>query len=211
MSAAQKISYFGLIRNGIFGENPVFRVALSLCPAVAVTNTLKSGLLMGVAVFFVQVMANISISIVRKLIHARIRLPAYILIIGTWVTVANLLLAAYEWPIYKEIGLYVELIVAFAIILSRAELFASKNEVVPSLFDGLGMGLGFMFALGAISFVRELLGNGALMGYHVVNTHPVLLFALPMGGFFAVGLLMGFFNWIDIRFFGGHGASGAGH
>ena len=206
-----KNSYWGLVKNGMFGENPIFRVALSLCPAVAVTSSLKGGFMMGLGVFFVQTMANVSISAVRKYINARIRLPAYILIIGTWVTVANLLLEAYAYPVYKQIGLYLELIVAFAIILSRAELFASKNKVTPSLFDGLGMGLGFMLALMVISFFRELIGNGSLWGHPLVNTHPVLLMVLPAGGFFAVGLLMGFFNWIDIRFFGGQGASGGGH
>ncbi|MDA8169927.1 MAG: electron transport complex subunit RsxE [Nitrospiraceae bacterium] len=211
MSAAGKTSYIGLLKNGIFGENPVFRVALSLCPSVAVTNSLKSGFLMGIGVFFVQTMANISVSFVRKFIHSRIRLPAYILIIGTWVTVANLLLEAYSYSLYKQIGLYLQLIVAFAIILSRAELFASKNKVVPSLFDGLGMGIGFLIALVVISFFRELIGKGALWDYQLVSTKPILLFVLPAGGFFAVGLLMGFFNWIDIRFFGGHGASGGGH
>ncbi|MDA8089353.1 MAG: electron transport complex subunit RsxE [Nitrospiraceae bacterium] len=211
MSTANDVSYTGLIKNGIFGENPVFRIALSLCPAVAVTNSLKNGLLMGIGVFFVQVLANVSVSAVRNFIHERIRLPAYILIIGMWVTAINLLLEAFAYSVYKQIGLYLELIVAFAIILSRAELFASKNKLIPSLFDGIGMGLGFLVALVSISFFRELLGSGSLFGVSVVASKPVLLFALPAGGFFAVGLLMGFFNWIDIRFFGGHGASGAGH
>lgn len=211
MSTANDVSYMGLIKNGIFGENPVFRIALSLCPAVAVTNSLKNGLLMGIGVFFVQVLANVSVSAVRNFIHERIRLPAYILIIGMWVTAINLLLEAFAYSVYKQIGLYLELIVAFAIILSRAELFASKNKLIPSLFDGIGMGLGFLVALVSISFFRELLGSGSLFGVSVVASKPVLLFALPAGGFFAVGLLMGFFNWIDIRFFGGHGASGAGH
>ncbi len=211
MSSATNTNYIGLLKNGIFGENPVFRIALSLCPAVAVTNSLENGLLMGIGVLAVQTLANISISTVRNVIHERIRLPAYILIIATWVTAINLLLEAFAYPVYQKIGLYLQLIVAFAIILSRAELFASKNKFMPSLFDGLGMGMGFLVALVAISFFRELLGSGSLFGYHVVDSKPVLLFALPAGGFFAVGLLMGFFNWIDIRFFGGHGASGAGH
>lgn len=211
MSTAGKTSYIGLLKNGMFGENPVFRIALSLCPSVAVTSTLKGGLLMGIGVFCVQTLANVSVSIVRNFVHERIRLPAYILIIGMWVTAINLLLEAYAYTVYKQIGLYLELIVAFAIILSRAELFASKNKVMPSLFDGLGMGAGFLLALLVISFFRELLGSGSLFGYPIVQTRPVLLFLLPAGGFFAVGLLMGFFNWIDMKFFGGHGASGASH
>ncbi len=211
MAQPNKISYFGLIKNGIFGENPIFRVALSLCPAVAVTNSLKGGMLMGVAVLFVQTMTNVTVSILRKFINPKVRIPIFILVTATWVTVSDLLLHAYEPAAYKQVGLYIKLIVAFAIILSRAELFASKNKVIPSIFDGLGMGMGFLLALTVISFFRELLGSGSLLGYPLVATKPVLIFVLPAGGFFAVGLLMGFFNWIDIKFFGGAGSSGGGH
>jgi len=212
MSAqAEKISYVGLIKNGIFGENPIFRVALSLCPAVAVTSTVKGGVLMGVGVLFVQTMVNLTVSIFRKFINPRVRIPAYILIIATWVTVTDLSLNAFAHDVYKMIGLYIKLIVAFAIILSRAELFASKNKVTPSFFDGLGMGIGFLLALTFISFFRELVGKGSLFGHAIVSTKPVLIFIMPAGGFFVVGLLMGLFNWIDIKFFGGGGASGGGH
>jgi electron transport complex protein RnfE len=107
-------------------------------------------------------------------------------------------------------GLYIKLIVAFAIILSRAEVFASKNRVIPSFFDGLGMGSGFMLALVIIGFFRELLGKGSVWGYQIIQTNPLLIMILPAGGFFAVGILMGFFNWIDMKYFGGKGAGGAG-
>jgi electron transport complex protein RnfE len=205
------ISYIRLIRNGIFAENPIFRVALSLCPAVAVTSTVKGGFYMGIGVLFVQTMVNVTVSLFRKFIHPRVRIPAYILIIATWVTVTDLGLHAVAPAVYKQIGLYIKLIVAFAIILSRAEIFASKNKVTPSLFDGVGMGIGFFFALMLISFFRELVGKGSLWGYPLIATKPMLIFILPAGGFFAVGLLMGLFNWIDIRFFGGTGSSGGGH
>jgi H+/Na+-translocating ferredoxin:NAD+ oxidoreductase subunit E len=204
-------SYSRLVRNGIFAENPIFRVALSLCPAVAVTNGVKNGFLMGIAVLFVQVMANVTVSFMRKFIHPRVRLPSYMFLIATWVTVIDLVMAAFTRDVYKQMGLYIQLIVAFAIILSRAELFASKNKVAPSFFDGLGMGIGFLFALVVISFFRELFGKGSLWGAHIVDFKPLLIMILPTGGFFAVGLLMGLFNWIDIRFFGGGGASGGGH
>ena len=204
-------SYLQIVKNGIFAENPIFRVALSLCPAVAVTSGVKKGFLMGIAVLFVQVMANVTISVVRKFIHPRVRIPSYMFIIATWVTVIDLVMAAFARDVYKQMGLYIQLIVAFAIILSRAELFASKNKVTPSFFDGLGMGIGFLFALVVISFFRELLGKGSLWGVHIVDFKPLLIMILPTGGFFAVGLLMGLFNWIDIRFFGGGGASGGGH
>jgi len=204
-------SYLQIVKNGIFAENPIFRVALSLCPAVAVTSGVKNGFLMGIAVLFVQVMANVTVSVVRKFIHPRVRIPSYMFIIATWVTVIDLVMAAFARDVYKQMGLYIQLIVAFAIILSRAELFASKNKVTPSFFDGLGMGIGFLFALVVISFFRELLGKGSLWGMPIVDFKPLLIMILPTGGFFAVGLLMGLFNWIDIRFFGGGGASGGGH
>lgn len=206
-----QVNYWALIKNGIFAENPIFRVALSLCPAVAVTSGVKNGFLMGVAVLFVQTMVNVTVSIVRKFIHPRVRIPSYMFIIATWVTVTDLLMAAFARDVYRQMGLYIQLIVAFAIILSRAELFASKNKVAPSFFDGLGMGVGFFFALIVISFFRELFGKGSLWGMPLVDFKPLLIMILPTGGFFAVGLLMGLFNWIDIRFFGGTGASGGGH
>jgi len=204
-------SYWALIKNGIFAENPIFRVALSLCPAVAVTSGVKNGFLMGIAVLFVQTMVNVTISVIRNFIHPRVRIPSYMFVIATWVTVTDLLMAAFARDVYKQMGLYIQLIVAFAIILSRAELFASKNRVVPSFFDGLGMGIGFLFALVVISFFRELLGKGSIWGLHIVEFKPLLIMILPTGGFFAVGILMGLFNWIDIKFFGGTGASGGGH
>lgn len=204
-------SYLALIKNGIFAENPIFRVALSLCPAVAVTSGVKNGFLMGIAVLFVQTMVNVTISLIRNFIHPRVRIPSYMFVIATWVTVTDLLMAAFARDVYKQMGLYIQLIVAFAIILSRAELFASKNKVAPSFFDGLGMGIGFLFALVVISFFRELLGKGSVWGLHLVEFKPLLIMILPTGGFFAVGILMGLFNWIDIKFFGGTGASGGGH
>ena len=204
-------SYLEIVKNGIFAENPIFRVALSLCPAVAVTSGVKNGFLMGIAVLFVQTMVNVTVSVVRKFIHPRVRIPSYMFIIATWVTVTDLLMAAFARDVYRQMGLYIQLIVAFAIILSRAELFASKNKVTPSFFDGLGMGIGFLFALVVISFFRELLGKGSLWGMAIVDFKPLLIMILPTGGFFAVGLLIGLFNWIDIKFFGGGGASGGGH
>lgn len=210
-NSENKISYISLIKNGIFSENPIFRVALSLCPAVAVTSGVKNGFMMGIAVLFVQTMVNVTVSIVRKFIHPKVRIPSYMFIIATWVTVTDLSMAAFVRDIYAQMGLYIKLIVAFAIILSRAELFASKQKITPSFFDGLGNGIGFLFALVIIGFFRELLGKGSLWGYPIVDTKPLLIMILPTGGFFAVGILMGLFNWIDMKFFGGGGASGGGH
>lgn len=199
MERENRTDFIGLIRDGIFKENAIFKLALSLCPSIAVTNNLRNGVLMGVAVLFVQVMVNITISLMRNIIHPRIRLPIFMLVISGWVTITDMTMAAFAQEAYKQMGLYIQLIVAFASILARAEMFASKNKVAPSLFDGLGMGLGFLFALSVISFFRELLGKGSLWGYPVIDAKPLLIMVLPAGGFFAVGILMGFFNWLSMK------------
>jgi Na+-translocating ferredoxin:NAD+ oxidoreductase subunit E len=187
------------ILNGIVKENTIFKLALSLCPSIAVTNNLKNGVLMGIAVLFVQVMVNLTISLLRNVIQPKVRLPIFMLVISGWVTVTDLSMAAMVPDVYKQMGLYIQLIVAFASILARAEMFASKNSFVPSMADGVGMGIGFLFALTVISFFRELLGKGSLWGMAIVNTKPLLILILPAGGFFAVGILMALFNWIDAR------------
>ncbi len=197
-----------LIKNGMFGENTIFRMAISLCPSIAVTNGMKNGMALGIAVVFVQTMVNATVSLMRNFIHPKIRIPIFMLIIAGYVTIIDLLMATYARPIYKEIGLYIQIIVAFASIFARAEVFANKNKVVSSVCDGLGMGIGFLLAMLVISFFRELLGKGELFGYSIISGNPLLIMILPTGGFLAVGLLMGFFNWIDMRFFGGKGASG---
>lgn len=199
MAQAETTDYFGLIKNGILKENTIFKLALSLCPSIAVTNNVRNGVLMGVAVLFVQVMVNITISLMRKFIHPRIRLPIFMLVISGWVTVTDMTMAAFTPEAYRQMGLYIQLIVAFASILARAEMFASKNKIVPSMFDGIGMGLGFLLALTIISFFRELLGRGSLWGVPVIQAKPLLILILPAGGFFAVGILMGFFNWMSAR------------
>jgi len=203
MAQPEATDYFGLIKNGIFKDNTIFKLALSLCPSIAVTNNLRNGVLMGVAVLFVQIMVNITISLMRHLIHPRIRLPIFMLVISGWVTVTDMTMAAFAPEAYKQMGLYIQLIVAFASILARAEMFASKNKIMPSMFDGVGMGLGFLLALTIISFFRELLGKGSLWGFEIIQANPLLIMVLPAGGFFAVGILMGFFNWLSARNEGG--------
>lgn len=209
MSVGHK-SNWELVKNGIFGENTIFRMAISLCPSIAVTNSMKNGVALGVSVVFVQTMVNITVSAIRKFIHPKIRIPIFMLVIAGYVTIIDMLMATYARAVYKEIGLYIQIIVAFASIFARAEVFASKNKLVPSFMDGFGMGIGFLLAMVVISFFRELLGKGELWGASIISGNPLLIMILPAGGFLAVGLLMGFFNWIDMRFFGGKGASGAG-
>ena len=198
-----------LFLNGIVKVNTIFKLALSLCPSIAVTNNLKNGIFMGLAVLFVQVMVNMTISLLRKVIHPKVRLPIFMLVISGWVTVTQLMMAAFVPDVYSKVGLYVALIVAFASILARAEMFASKNSIIPSMTDGLGMGVGFLFALSVISFFRELVGKATLTiptGLTTtyvatfMDTKPLLIMVLPAGGFLAVGILMALFNWIDARY-----------
>lgn len=201
-----------LILNGIFGENPVFRLALSLCPAVAVTTTVMNGLLLGVAVLLVQVLSSLTVTLTRRWIHPRVRIPIYTIIIAVWVSIIDMLLAAFTPALYAQVGLYVKLIVAFAIIISRLEVFASRQPLTPSFFDGLGMGLGFLLALVVIGAMRELLGNGSLAGIQLAPGKPLLFFALPAGGFFSIALLMALFNRIERQVTGGRPkTTGGGH
>ena len=189
-----------LITRGILSENPIFKLALSMCPAVGISTTVMNGFMLGIAVLFVQVFSSVTISIFKNVIHPRIRIPTYTLTIATWVTVIDLVLAAYLPEAYAKMGIFVKLIVAFAIITMRLEMFACKEPVKDSFWDGMGMGLGFMIGMMVIGFVRELLGSGAIFGYDVLGFKPLLFFILPSAGFFVVGLMMAFFNWIEVYY-----------
>lgn len=189
-----------LVINGILNENPIFRLALSMCPAVGISTTVMNGLLLGIAVLFVQVFSSCTISVIRNYIHPKIRIPTYTLTIATWVTVIDLVLAAYMPAAYKEMGIFVKLIVAFAIITMRLEMFACKNSVPASFWDGVGMGFGFMFAMMTLGFVRELLGMGTLFGYDILGFKPLLFFVLPAAGFFCVGIMMAIFNYVELAY-----------
>ncbi|KKL09953.1 hypothetical protein LCGC14_2560710 [marine sediment metagenome] len=147
-----------IFNDGIFSDNTVFKLAISLCPTIAVTNSLKNGFFLGGAVLMVQVLVNATVSLLRHFIHPRIRIPIFMLVISGWVSMVDMLMAAYVRDVYAEIGLFIQIIVAYASILAHAESFASKNKVGPSVVDGFGMGLGYLIALIIISFVRELLG-----------------------------------------------------
>jgi Na+-translocating ferredoxin:NAD+ oxidoreductase subunit E len=199
--ATKKISNAHLVWRGIIDENTIFRLAISLCPAIAVTSTLKNGFYMGIAVLFVQVMVNVTISAIKGFIHPRIRLPIFMLVISGWVSIVDMSMAAFAADVYKQMGLYIQLIVAFASILAGAEMFASKNKIVQSFFDGIGRGAGFLVALVIISSVRELLGKGSVGGITLLGgAKPLLIMILPAGGFITVGLLMAAFNWVDTRY-----------
>lgn len=178
---------------GLFDENPIFILSLSLCPALAVTTSVKTSLTMGLSVLFVITANNVVVSLTRKLVNSKVRVPVYITSIATIVTVVQLVLQAFAPALYKELGIYLALIVVFAIILARAEVFASKNKIVPSFFDGLGMGCGFTIAMVSIGLIREILGAGTILGYTVLGSwyNPALIMILPPGAFILIGYMMG--------------------
>jgi len=198
--AHTKKSNSQLFVNGILSENPIFRLALSMCPAVGISTSVMNGILLGVAVLFVQVFSSCTISAIKNFIHPRIRIPTYTLTIATWVTVIDLVLAAYVPAAYKEMGIFVKLIVAFAIITMRLEMFAAKNPLVPSFWDAVGMGLGFLFGMVTLGAIREILGSGTLLGFDLLGTKPLLFFILPAAGFFVVGFMMAIYNYMDLVF-----------
>ena len=182
-----------IFSKGLFDENPIFILSLSLCPALAVTTTVINGLTMGLTVLFVITANNVVVSITRKWVNDKVRVPVYITSIATIVTLVQLVLQAFAPSLYKELGVYLSLVVVFAIILARAEVFASKNKIVPSFFDGLGMGCGFTIAMLVISAIREILGNGTILGISVFGSayNPALIMILPPGAFILIGYMMG--------------------
>ena len=186
---------------GFYNENPVFRLALGLCPALAVSNSVKNAVGMGVAATFVLLCSNVIVSLIRKGVPKKIRIPIYIVVIATFVTIVDLVMAGFAPDLHKALGIFVPLIVVNCVILGRAEAFAGKNNVLYSFFDGLGMGIGFTLALTVVGVARELLGDGKLWGIPVMgaNFEPVLLFILPPGAFLTLGLFLGLFNWIDSK------------
>ncbi|MBN2010671.1 electron transport complex subunit E [candidate division KSB1 bacterium] len=186
---------------GFYKENPVFRLALGLCPTLAVSNSVQNAVGMGAAVTFVLICSNVIVSMIRHGVPKKIRIPIYIVVIATFVTIVDLVMAGFAPALHKSLGIFVPLIVVNCIILGRAEAFAGKNNVGRSFIDGLGMGIGFTLALMALAIVRELLGDGKLWGIPVLSSgyEPVLIFILPPGAFLTLGLFLGFFNWLDIK------------
>ena len=191
-----KDSLWSIFSKGILDENPIFRLALSLCPALAVTTSTLNALGMGLSVMFVITMNNLVVSLTRKVVNPTVRVPVYIMSIATIVTVVELVLEAFFPLVFQALGIYIALVVVFAIILARAEVFASKNGVVRSVLDGLGMGTGFLFAMLLIGVIREIFGSGTILGFPVFGAwyNPPLIVILAPGGFLLIGLLIGFFN-----------------
>lgn len=180
---------------GIVKENPVLILLLGLCPLLAVSATAINSLGMGIAVLFVLVGSNLVVSLFRKFIPDGVRIPVFIIIISTFVTVTDYLMAAYYPPLHKSLGVFVPLIVVNCIILGRAEVFAYRNNIFYSLLDALGMGLGFTLVITIIGMIRELLGSGTVFGLGNFVSYPALIMILPPGGFITIGFLIGVLNW----------------
>lgn len=193
---AQAIDQKQNFLKGIIKENPVFVMLLGMCPTLGVTSTAFNGLGMGIATLFVLLMSNIVVSLIKSQVPAKVRIPAFIIVIASFVTIVEMVLEAYIPFLYEQLGIFIPLIVVNCLILGRAEAFASKNDLVSSTVDALGMGVGFTIALTALGMTRELLGNGSLFDYSLVSADAstLILFVLPPGAFIALAYLSAVFN-----------------
>lgn len=197
----QKQSLKSIFFNGVITENPTFRLVLGTCPTMAVTTSATNGVGMGAAATFVLIGSNIVISMLRNFIPDKIRIPSFIIVICTFVTMVQMFMNAFLPSLYQSLGIFLPLIVVNCIILARAEAFASKNAVLHSAMDGIGMGVGFTLALTIIGSIREVIGNGTIFGTQVFGAgyQPMLLLILPAGGFIVYGLLLALFNVVGAK------------
>ena len=191
--------YVERINNGLLKENPVFILMLGMCPTLAVTTSAINGLGMGLSSLVVLAVSNVVISLLRTIIPDEVRLPAFIVVVASFVTVVELLMEAYLPSLYAALGIYIPLIVVNCIILGRAEAFASKNPPIVSLFDGIGMGLGFTVALTIIGAIRELLGNGSIFGLEIPGYEPMAFFVRAPGAFLVLAVLVAIMNAVGIK------------
>ena len=187
--------------NGLIKENPTFVLMLGMCPTLAVTTSAINGAGMGLATTFVLVMSNMLISMLRKIIPDSVRMPAFIVVVASFVTIVQFVLEGFVPALYSSLGVFIPLIVVNCIILGRAESYASKNPVIPSIFDGIGMGLGFTVGLTSIGIVRELIGAGTVFGFQImpVSYEPVTIFILAPGAFFVLSCLVAALNYVKAK------------
>lgn len=188
------MSKLSLITKGFVKDNPTFALVLGMCPTLATTTSAMNGLEMGLATMFVLILSNMAISLVAPAVPDKVRIPAYIVIIATFVTVLQLLMQAYVPAVYETLGLFIPLIVVNCIVLGRAEAFANKNSVIDSACDGLGIGLGFTMSLTVIGIIREILGSGSVFGWKFIPGDGILAFVMAPGAFLVLGYLMVLFN-----------------
>jgi len=179
---------------GFISNNPVFALLLGMCPTLGVTTSAINGLGMGLATTFVLVAANVVISMLKNIIPDKVRIPSFIVVIASFVTIVDLVMAGYAPALHEQLGLFIPLIVVNCIVLGRAEAFASRNNVFSSFIDGLGMGFGFAFALTLLGGIREILGSGAIFGFKFIPGDAILVFVLAPGAFIALGYLIALIN-----------------
>ncbi|MGE0078872.1 MAG: RnfABCDGE type electron transport complex subunit E [Bacteroidales bacterium] len=190
------MSRFYNLTKGILKENPIFVIVLGMCPTLATTSSAMNGLGMGLATTFVLLGSNIVISLMARFIPDKVRIPSYIVVIATFVTIVDLVMQAYTQSLYEKLGIFIPLIVVNCIVLGRAEAFANKNNVFESILDGIGMGLGFTFALTLLGSVREILGAGSIFDHKFIKGDGILVFILAPGAFIALAYLIVIFNKI---------------
>lgn len=190
---------FNIFKNGITTENPILVQQVGMCATLAITTSLLNGIGMGVAVIAVLTGSNIVISALRKFIPDEVRIPAFIIVIAAFTTIIDLLMHAYTFELYKALGVFIPLIVVNCIILARAEAFASKNSLSDSIIDGLGMGVGYLVAMILLSSIREILGNGTILGFRILPEayEPMMMAVQPPGAFILLGLLIGIVNYVS--------------
>ena len=190
------VNLFKIFKNGIIKDNPIFVQLIGMCSVLAVSNTVINSLAMGAAVTVVLIGSNLVISMLRNVIPSKIRIPAFIVVIATFVTIIEMFMKAYAQPIYKSLGIFLPLIVVNCAILARAEAFAYKNGIVPSVIDGLGTGIGYTLAIGVLATVREIFGAGTFMGISLFGEafQPAGIFVMPPGAFIILGILIALFN-----------------
>lgn len=189
-------SLFHVFTNGLLNENPTFRLVLGMCPTLAISTAASSGVGMGLATTFVLVFSNMVISMLRHIIPERVRIPGFIVVIATFVTIIDLVIKAFLPSMSDTLGIYIPLIVVNCIILARAESFASKNKVLPAAVDGICQGIGYTLVLLVMSAIREFLGSGSLAGYQIFpSEYGALMMALPVGGFLTLGCLIALMQW----------------
>ena len=189
------MNYLNIIKNGVVKENPTFVLLLGMCPTLATTTSATNGMSMGLATMFVLICSNVVVSLIKNLTPDKVRIPVFVVVIASFVTLLQMCLKACLPEINKSLGIFIPLIVVNCVILGRAEAFACKNNALSSLFDGIGIGLGFTVGLTLLGAVRELLGGGALFGVVLLpETTNILLFILPPGAFITLGYLIAFVN-----------------
>ena len=193
------MSKLNLITRGIIKENPTFVLMLGMCPTLGTTTSAINGLGMGLATMFVLMLSNMAISAIADFVPAKVRIPSYIVVIAAFVTILQFVMQAFTPGLYETLGIFIPLIVVNCIVLGRAEAFASKNGVIDSLLDGLGIGLGFTASLTVLGLVREMLGSASAFGIKLINGDGILVFVLAPGAFIALGYLLVLFNKLKTK------------